>query len=144
LIEAGAPIDVFGVGTELATSADAPSVAAVYKMAEITSGTERRLVAKYSSDKHTLPGAKQVFRYSDGDVIGLSDECQPARSDNKRAKALLRPVILGGNLVEELPTTSAIRDYCAQAVRQLSPGHTVEYSRQMLAVSEQLRNEPHL
>lgn len=144
LIEGGAPIDAFGVGTELATSADAPFVSAVYKMAEITTGTERRLVAKYSSDKQTFPGAKQVFRYGDGDVIGLSDECQPARSGNKRAQALLRPVILGGTLVEELPSTSEIRDYCKRAVQQISHGHTVEYSRQMLAVSEQLRNDSHL
>jgi nicotinate phosphoribosyltransferase len=31
LLEAGAPIDAFGVGTELATSGDAPSMGAIYK-----------------------------------------------------------------------------------------------------------------
>ena len=35
LVAAGAPIDSFGVGTELATSADAPYMGAIYKMAEL-------------------------------------------------------------------------------------------------------------
>jgi nicotinate phosphoribosyltransferase len=54
IVAAGAPIDAFGVGTELATSADAPSLGVVYKLVEIGD----RYTAKFSPDKVTLPDAK--------------------------------------------------------------------------------------
>src|SRR5580692_6368798 len=64
LVAARAPIDVFGVGTELSTSADAPTLGVVYKMVELEdAGNHRRYTAKLSEDKHTLPGSKQVFRF---------------------------------------------------------------------------------
>ena len=93
LIADGAPIDSFGVGTELATSFDAPAVSAVYKIAEIANATGKRYVAKYSSDKQTYPGAKQVFRYPERDIIGYSAECAPDVLNPARPDALLRPVI---------------------------------------------------
>ena len=35
LVQAGAPIDAFGVGTQLATSADAPAMSVTYKLVEL-------------------------------------------------------------------------------------------------------------
>src|SRR5262249_4439098 len=61
LVAGGAPIDAFGVGTELATSGDAPSMGAIYKLVEI----EGRPAAKWSEDKASLPGSKQIFRFPD-------------------------------------------------------------------------------
>jgi nicotinate phosphoribosyltransferase len=46
LVEAGAPIDAFGVGTQLATSADAPNLSAVYKLVELDIGGIHRFTAK--------------------------------------------------------------------------------------------------
>src|SRR5579872_1505685 len=63
LLAEGAPVDSFGVGTELATSADAPSMGAIYKIVELESNGVSRATAKYSTEKNSLPGAKQVFRY---------------------------------------------------------------------------------
>src|SRR6202051_3220521 len=68
LVAARAPIDVFGVGTELATSAEAPPLGVVYKLVELENAGDRRYTLKLSEDKHTLPGTKQVFRYADHDV----------------------------------------------------------------------------
>ncbi len=65
LCAAGAPIDAFGVGTELATSGDAPSMAAIYKLVEI----DGRGTAKGSPDKISLPGMKQLFRFPDRDLL---------------------------------------------------------------------------
>src|SRR5947209_473626 len=79
LVAANTPIDVFGVGTELATSSDAPTLSVVYKLVEITSNGERRYTAKYSEDKTTLPGAKQVIRYGDHDCLTCAHECTPAK-----------------------------------------------------------------
>jgi nicotinate phosphoribosyltransferase len=94
LVEAGAPIDVFGVGTELATSADAPSMGAIYKLVEVNG----RPTAKWSEDKASLPGAKQLFRFPDHDVLALAEEpCPPG------AEALLLPVIRKGQLVKQPP-----------------------------------------
>ena len=76
LIQAGAPIDMFGVGTRVGVSADAPYCDMVYKM--VCYGG--RPVMKLSAGKASLPGGKQVFRQHDahgkmaGDVIALEDE----------------------------------------------------------------------
>jgi nicotinate phosphoribosyltransferase len=79
LVEEGAPIDGFGVGTRLDVSADVPALDCVYKLHEYA-GQARR---KRSPDKATWPGRKQVFRSHDaggrvaGDLIALEGETPP-------------------------------------------------------------------
>jgi nicotinate phosphoribosyltransferase len=114
LVAAGAPIDSFGVGTQLATSADAPHMGAIYKMVELEICGIKRFTAKYSDDKTSLPGAKQVFRDVARDVIARSGECG-------KGEALLRPIILGGRLVEPLPTLAQARDRAAESIAKLPP-----------------------
>ncbi len=75
LVRSGAPFDAFGVGTQLATSADAPSLSAVYKLVELKRDGTLHYAAKFSDEKSTLPGAKQIYRYADHDVIALYSEC---------------------------------------------------------------------
>jgi nicotinate phosphoribosyltransferase len=132
LLEAGAPIDAFGVGTELATSFDAPALSAVYKLVEMEKDGTRRYTAKYSPDKQTLPGAKQVFRYTDYDVVGCAGEC-----GMRGAEVLLRPVILDGALLEPLPNARESQEYCRAALARIRPGHRVEYSPELLRVAEE-------
>src|ERR1019366_2435776 len=112
LVAAQAPIDVFGVGTDLATSSDAPSLGVIYKMVEMESAQGHRYTAKLSQEKHTLPGAKQIFRHLDHDVLARSTEC--ISCDNDSVEALQRPVILGGKLVEPLPTAAHARRNAAE------------------------------
>jgi nicotinate phosphoribosyltransferase len=82
LVAAGAPIDRWGVGTDLGTSRDSPAVGGVYKLvADSLGGDGWRGTSKLSPDKATLPGAKQVWRRYEagqmaGDVIGADDEPQ--------------------------------------------------------------------
>lgn len=140
LVKAGAPIDAFGVGTELATSADAPAVSAVYKMVQL----DDRYVAKYSEEKRTYPAAKQVFRYAYHDVVGYSSECAPEGESGEAPHALLRPVILNGKLAEFLPSTSDIREYCRTALRAIQPGHAVKHSPALTAIAERHRRESRL
>ena len=111
------PIDAFGVGTDLATSADAPAIGVIYKMVEIESSGEKRFTTKLSEDKHTLPGAKQIFRFLDHDVVGLATECFSCQRED--VEALQKPVILGGNLVEPLPTATEARERAAAALAKL-------------------------
>jgi nicotinate phosphoribosyltransferase len=80
LVAAGAPIDVWGVGTDLGTSRDSPSVGGVFKLvADAPDGSGWRPVAKRSPSKTTLPCQKQIFRRTRdgtmvGDVVALADE----------------------------------------------------------------------
>ncbi len=55
LVRNGAPVDSFGVGTELATSGDAPSMGAIYKMVEIESNDIKRYTAKRSRGRIPCP-----------------------------------------------------------------------------------------
>lgn len=78
LTSRGAPIDIFGVGTDLAVSSDAPALDIAYKLTEYAG--EGRM--KLSTGKRSLPGRKQVFReFRDGvavrDVIAHHDETLP-------------------------------------------------------------------
>src|ERR1019366_2632950 len=84
LLHSGAPIDAFGVGTALSTSADAPYVGVIYKLVEVELDHRIRGTAKFSEDKKTYPGRKQIFRLAEGDatysgdIIGLEDETFPS------------------------------------------------------------------
>ena len=96
LLRSGACLDAFGVGSVLTTSADSPYVGVIYKLVEVEHGGEKRSAAKFSQDKVTYPGRKQVFRFTEedgrfaSDVIGLDDESFPA------SKTLLVPVMREG------------------------------------------------
>ena len=97
LVAAGAPIDLWGVGTDLGTSRDSPVVNGVYKLVATRRDGDWHGVWKRSADKATVPGAKQVFRASSvgtitGDVIGADDE----DLDGER---LLRPAMRGGEAI---------------------------------------------
>ena len=99
LTAAGAPIDSFGVGTDLGTSRDSPVVNGIYKLVAHRVGGSWRDVRKRSPEKATVPGAKQVLRdYTDGemhgDVIARVEEELPGRP-------LLVPFMRGGCLVCE-------------------------------------------
>lgn len=92
LVRHGAPIDAYGVGTKMGVSADAPALDTAYKLVEY----DGRPVMKLSTDKLTLPGAKQVFRFADitNDVIGLRSEAPPPGTS-----PLLEEVMVGGRCV---------------------------------------------
>ena len=114
LVNDGAPIDTFGLGTQLSTSADAPHMSATYKLVELDISGIKRFTAKYSQDKISVPGSKQVFRDVARDVIARSGECG-------KGEALLKPVILGGRLIEPLPTIEQAREHAARSVAKLAP-----------------------
>ena len=112
LVRAGAPIDAFGVGTQLSVSADAPSMGSIYKLVETEICGIKRFTAKYSDAKGSLPGAKQLFRDTHRDVIARSGECG-------KGEALMRPVIIGGNLIEPLPSIELARQRAADSLAKL-------------------------
>lgn len=111
LVREHAPIDGFGIGTQMSTSADAPCLDCAYKLVEYAG----RARCKRSEGKATLPGRKQVFRQygTDGriaaDCIGLDGE----RVDGR---PLLQPVMVSGARLPA-PTLDESRMH---ALRELS------------------------
>jgi nicotinate phosphoribosyltransferase len=107
LVEAGAPIDLFGVGTKAGVSADAPWSDMVYKVAWF----DNRPVMKLSEGKMSLPGAKQIFRRTteegklSGDIIGLQEETGPVDSE-----PLLEEVMSGGVRISPSMSLLELRD----------------------------------
>jgi len=114
LLAAGAPIDSFGVGTNVDVSEDEPSLDCVYKIQEYA-GRARR---KRSSGKATWPGRKQVMRELDGqgriarDVVMLAE---PAAA----GAGLLQPVMRGGRTVIPRPHLDGIRAYARRSIDTL-------------------------
>jgi len=119
LLDAGAPIDSFGIGTRLNVSADAPSLDMVYKLVRL----DGRDVLKLSPGKETWVAPKQVFRRMDsggrlaGDVLGLQDEPVPAETT-----PLLEPVMHNGELLRPHPPLSDLRARCAAQLAALPDG----------------------
>ena len=146
LIAARAPIDVFGVGTELATSADAPSLGVVYKLVELEDAGGRHYPVKLSHDKQTLPGAKQIFRSADHDVLARASECYACTEGGAACEALQLPVLIAGRLVEALPEIGEARRHAAQSLSRLpatclslfasEPSWRVDISPELAALNE--------
>jgi nicotinate phosphoribosyltransferase len=99
LVEAGAPIDTWGVGTEIGTSRDSPVVNGVYKLVADRGTDGWRGVWKRSPDKATHPGPKQVFRsYANGTMTG---DVIAAEGETLGGELLLTAFMREGEIVRE-------------------------------------------
>jgi nicotinate phosphoribosyltransferase len=133
LVRAGAPVDAFGIGTQLGVSADAPYIDAVYKLVEF----DGRPVLKLSPAKATAPGRKQVWRGPSADVIALRDEAAPGPNH----EPLLEPVMRAGSRLASPPTVEEMRarferDLAAlpaKAARLSHPEHVIAHRSEALA-----------
>jgi nicotinate phosphoribosyltransferase len=117
LIEGGARIDAFGVGTELATSYDSPAIPAVYKLVALERGDQCLMRIKLSKDKKTYPGPKQVWRKADssrvmaGDLVALANEPPPGeRQPGTTWQPLLVSAIERGKLSAEFAELAQNQD----------------------------------
>lgn len=113
LLAAGVPVDAFGVGTQMGTSADSPYLGGVYKLVA-QSGAPK---VKLSAGKVTLPGLKQVHRTGSGtyerDVITLDHE-QVAG-----ARPLLGRVMESGRRVQPAEPIAETRRRCSESLERL-------------------------
>lgn len=145
LLERGAPIDGFGIGTHLDVSLDAPSLDCVYKLQEYA-GVARR---KRSTGKETLPGTKQVFRRLIQDVIFEDIVC--LEGEQHPGEPLIEAVMEGGVRGGPGPDLDTIKIHASNqlaglplALRQLgatpNPPVTISKSLRELAQAVDLRN----
>lgn len=125
LLEAGAEVDAFGVGTSLGSGAGSAelgisggALGAVYKEVWYVdeTGTEYPKV-KIAGPKSTWPGKKEIYRHPhwEEDIIQLAHEPRP---DNYQR--LLRPVMRNGEMIPgSLPPLSEIHELAQQNLRAL-------------------------
>ncbi len=125
LIEAGAAVDSFGVGTSLGSGAgslehgvEGGSLGTVYKEVWYVdeSGTEYPKV-KIAGPKSTWPGKKEIYRHPEWheDIIQLAQEPRPDSYHR-----LLRPVMRNGEMIPgSMPPLSEIRELAQQNLREL-------------------------
>jgi len=149
LLDAGAPIDAFGVGTRMSVAADTPVLDMAYKLVRYAG----RDVMKLSAGKETWTGPKQVYRRRGGDgrlagdLVARADEPAPGN-----ATPLLEPVMVGGVPLGPAPSLAAIRARCAAEVQALPAelgrfhgpaSYTVRYSERLAETQRQLRVDLH-
>ncbi|MCP9199404.1 nicotinate phosphoribosyltransferase [Gramella sp. GC03-9] len=142
LLEQQAPIDVFGVGTNLVTGDPDGALDGVYKLA--WSNGQPRIKISESIVKITLPHKKQVFRVKDengkcigADAIGLDSEemveemfhpHEPYKSlkiGQFQQEGLLRKVMENGKMLIEKRSLEEIADYSKSRLAELP----LEYKR---------------
>jgi nicotinate phosphoribosyltransferase len=131
LVAAGAPIDSFGIGTSLTTSADAPYLDAVYKLEEY-GGKPRR---KRSTAKATWPGRKQVWRSLDG-VGRFARDVVTAEGDAQPGERLIVPVMRAGKRLPQ-PTLAESRARCLRDLARL-PAPSVEIAPALRALADEV------
>ena len=137
LLQQGAKIDSWGVGTKLITSEDLPALGGVYKLAAVFDEkgvATPKIKLSDNTAKITNPGFKSLYRLYDrengmaiADLITLHDEVvddtkpltlfHPIETwkehevENFRAEALQQPIVKGGKLVYEFPTLLEVQAY---------------------------------
>jgi len=141
LEDQNAPIDGFGIGTELVTGKPDASLDGVYKLSECAGKPSMKI--SENIEKNTLPGKKMVWRFFDEegniyrDGILLDDEtpgkCEwlyhPTQSDKKtqvcqlRREQLLQPVFEDGAILYPMPTPAECHQYLESRSNQLPEEH---------------------
>jgi nicotinate phosphoribosyltransferase len=147
LLCGGAPIDGFGVGTSLDTSADAPYLDCAYKLQEYAGRARRKL----SEGKATWPGRKQIYRTRSrdgrmaGDVLTLASDRQPG-------EPLIVEVMQGGERVDAPESLGSIRERAARElaalpdelrVMDVKAEYPVKVADALKALADEVDRQPH-
>lgn len=136
LMEQGAPIDIFGVGTSLVTAPPDAAFDGVYKLA-YANGKPR---IKFSENlkKVTLPGKKQTFRvlnkegvFFGADVVGFHEEThfekmvhpfdsmQQLSFSEAEFEPIMYPVMRNGESITDLPSLRDAKNHLKNQLKQL-------------------------
>ena len=137
LLQQGAKIDSWGVGTKLITSEDLPALGGVYKLAGVFDESGEltpKIKLSDNTAKITNPGFKNLYRLYDrengmaiADLITLHEEevddtkplvlFHPVETwkehevENFYAEALQQTIVKGGKLMYEFPTLLEVQAY---------------------------------
>lgn len=149
-----APIQGWGVGTQLSTSYEQPALDMVYKLGAIQKNNQWQYKLKRSDNrmKTSDPGVLQVRRYSQNDrwlrdVIYHRD-CGILSGEKNTSiteEELLIPIFQDGKLVYIAPPIIEIRNHSIAQVKQFHAskgvGYSVQRDSQLLRLKEKLMEE---
>jgi nicotinate phosphoribosyltransferase len=168
LKEQQAPIDIFGIGTRLATGQPDAALDGVYKLSMVAN--KPRLKLSESLEKITLPGIKQVMRiigknemFYGADVVALSEEekgttrmfhpFDPEKSldlESFQQQPLLQKIMSKGKKLISEPTLNEVADYVQKRLALLPKEYKrfenphiykVGISRKLMKLRDDLRHE---
>ena len=105
---AATPVDAYGAGTAVVTGSGAPTAGLVYKLAEV----DGRPVAKRSEHKQSQGGGKTAIRAHKptGTAIEEIIVAGPVPELGAGERLMQRPLMRGGERVEDLPTLAQARE----------------------------------
>jgi nicotinate phosphoribosyltransferase len=137
LCHKNAPIDGFGIGTHMDTSADAPYLDCAYKLVEYA-GKARR---KRSEGKVLWPGRKQVYRSYGGDGC-MAGDVLSVEDDKREGEPLIRQFMKGGRRVSAAESLQDSRKRALAEIKRLPRSLlTLEHAPAYpVTVSEALRD----
>lgn len=130
----GDPVDVYGVGTSVATGSGAPTAGMVYKVVEV----DGIPVAKRSTSKQSVGGAKRALRTYRSSGVAVEEIVYPFEAPapdtgQLDTREMTIPLMRDGHIVDGLPDLHASREYLDQA-RQTLPWEGLALSRDEAAV----------
>jgi len=158
LLDQGAPIDIFGVGTRLVTGHDESALDGVYKMSKFAK--QPKIKISENIVKVNFPDLKNVFRFSrengefQADAISLEKEKSVVKMYHPyfpeknmelstfSTEQLLQPVVKNGQLVRTLNTIEEASNYAKSRLACLSSEYRrFEYPHQYkVGISKRLQN----
>jgi len=148
LVNYGARIDMFGVGTELITGRPYPALDGIYKLSDVVEGGKHIPKMKLSEEtvKSTLPGKKRVWRVMENGVF-VKDTISLDYEIVDNAVPLLEHVVKNGQVICKRPSIDIIRQRAALNLSHLpdkykkldgAPVYPVEFSRKLVALREKV------
>ncbi|MET7299895.1 nicotinate phosphoribosyltransferase [Embleya sp. NPDC005575] len=133
-----APVDAYGVGTQLVTGSGQPTASLVYKLVAraMSNAPDAPLVAvaKKSPGKPSHGGRKSAVRRYDADGVAEAEVLRPFRADAEAVpgeRELLVPLVVDGEIVGREPLSAArarharSREELPLSATQLSRGEPV-------------------
>ena len=152
LVSRGAPIDAFGVGTDLATSRDVPALGVVYKLVEVERDGHVEYKTKFSERKAHWPGRKQVFRFlarqPDGRELFHHDLVTCWHENYPDGMPLLERMMQDGRRLMPSPPVAQVRQWTLDGLARLPeayksihdyPRYPVAYSTALEQLLEDVR-----
>ncbi|MFH1768405.1 MAG: nicotinate phosphoribosyltransferase [Candidatus Omnitrophota bacterium] len=150
LIKQKAPIDAFGVGTNMGCSSDLPFTDVIYKLVEVKeSGNDFIPTMKLSENKTTLPGKKQIFRSADETGI-IRDDTIALEGEKLSGKKLLKKVMDKGRRLHKNRSLPEKKKILLEKIKKLpdefkqikvTAGFPVNVSKQLSALTERLKEQ---
>ena len=130
----GDPVDVYGVGTSVATGSGAPTAGMVYKVVEV----DGIPVAKRSTSKQSVGGAKRALRTYRSSGVAVEEIVYPfdapaPDTGQLDTREMTIPLMRDGHIVDDLPDLHTSREYLDQA-RKTLPWEGLALSRDEAAV----------